>query len=270
MKEQKKQGTAKKKRGTLMFPIFLCVFVGGYLFFFTSNFWMPNHGSAKRETSLGTEITWNDRKVKVLRWEYSEEQKMMEVELSISNDKFDRVNTYKFSAKTSDGKILSVDPVIEDADWVIVRIKDVPKRFSEISLRMEIPDNADAGMAKMYTNTKAVSRVTTIEDKSKNGYLAARYRAEVADYREQIETLSQKISDNEDEMVSIQLEIRKMEDEKEYQTEEEISQTDSKISQAESNISSLEGKNEELEKQITEYSDRIDNLNEKLDDIPQK
>ena len=78
--------------------LFFCFFIRGYLLFFTSRYWMQTSGGAKRLSPLNQEIDWNDRKVRLLRWEYSPDQKLMEVELAITNTAFDGMDKYQYSA----------------------------------------------------------------------------------------------------------------------------------------------------------------------------
>jgi hypothetical protein len=39
----------------------LIAICGGYLFFFSSNLWIPHNASAKKQTPLNTSIDWEGR-----------------------------------------------------------------------------------------------------------------------------------------------------------------------------------------------------------------
>lgn len=263
----KQKVNVKNKNGTLMFRIFLFLFIGGYLFFFSSKLWMPTTGDAKRVTKIGQEMEWNDRKVKILRWDYSKDQNLMEVELSIVNKKFDGINTYQYTALKPDGTSLAVSVVLEEPDWVILQIKDVPKKFSELALRMEISNNEDAGMIRMYTNKNDVRMVSRIKAKDRNGYLQARYEEEISGYKDSISDLDQQIREEKEEIENIKEEIARLDSNREYQTEEENTQTDSLILEAESNRTSLEDKIKSQESEIEEYQERISKIKEKIESI---
>ena len=166
MKETKQEKT-KRKPKYLLFILFFFFFIGGYLFFFTSMYWMPDNGTAKRLTKLHEVIEWNQRDLSLLRWEYSEEQQLMEVELEIINKEFDPDNEYEFSAIESSGQRMKVEVVLKEPDWIILQIKDIPKRFREISLHMEMEHDENKGVVRLYTNRNDVKRVSDIHEKTR-------------------------------------------------------------------------------------------------------
>lgn len=86
-KGSKKPGRFRKAKGTYFFYIFIFFFIGGYALFFSSRGWMSTQSLAKKQTELHKEVEWENRKVRIIRWEYSEEQHLMEVELDITNTK---------------------------------------------------------------------------------------------------------------------------------------------------------------------------------------
>ena len=88
-KGSKKPGRFRKAKGTYFFYIFIFFFIGGYALFFSSRGWMSTQSLAKKQTELHKEVEWENRKVRIIRWEYSEEQHLMEVELDITNTKYD-------------------------------------------------------------------------------------------------------------------------------------------------------------------------------------
>ena len=65
----------KKNRDNIRFFIIIFFFVGGYIFFFSSQMWMPVTADASYITPVGSEKSWDDRKVIINRWEYSINQK---------------------------------------------------------------------------------------------------------------------------------------------------------------------------------------------------
>ena len=92
-----KKEKQRKKPKYMKFIMFIFFFIGGYTIYFTSTFWMPDTGIAKRKTELHREIEWNKRVVSLLRWEYSEKQNLMEIEIEVTNKEFDKKNNYEFS-----------------------------------------------------------------------------------------------------------------------------------------------------------------------------
>ncbi len=247
-----------QKKGNLHFFLILFIFIGGYLFFFTSNSWMPAGSSANALTPTGQENEWNGRTVSVIRWDYCENSGMMEVELAIRNTSYDGQNTYEYSALEKQGKNLSVKTVLEEADWVILQIADLPRRWSEISLRMDMKEDAESlGLLKLYTNVNDVHCVDRIVKKDRDGYLKARFETQIAAYKSAIESLQGEIQNLEKEMQEINSEIARLQESRQYQTEEQQTATDRAITEAESKYKSAETEISGKQAEIAEMNERI-------------
>ena len=65
----------KKRNRNIFFSIVLFLFIGGYTVFFTSRFWSGIPVQSGNATKIGTTVDWNDREVKLIRWEYSKRAK---------------------------------------------------------------------------------------------------------------------------------------------------------------------------------------------------
>ena len=244
--------------------IFLIVFFGGYTFFFTSKLWMPTAGDASRLTKLGQDIFWNDRTIRIIRWDYAEKQHTMEVELDISNSSFDGIESYRYTAlETNEGE-LPVTPIIEEMDWVILQIQDVPQKFAEISLRIEMPSDETAGMVRLYTNRNDVSHVNNLEVKDKAEYLAMRYENEIEGYKQNIEDFGDTIQKSEDRIRAIKKEIEQLKQKEEYQTDEQIKETEEIIGNAENKILEEESDIAVYQSNIEELYERIENLEKQI------
>lgn len=270
MEKSKKRRGEKRQHKNIFAMVFLLIFFGGYTFFFTSKFWMPTAGEAERYTKLHQDITWNDRAIRLVRWEYSQEQHLMEVELDISNQKFDGENTYRFTALETNAGPLKVKPILEEMDWVILQIEGIPEKFAEISLRMEMEDDEAVGVVKMYTNVNEVARVNAIEKKDRNGYLAQRYEQEILGYESEIREWNGKIVEAEDKISTIEQEIQEMKAKEEYQTDAQIEDTENMISEAQNEILATEEAIAEYEVDIKERQQRIQNVQLQLNELKQE
>ena len=164
----------KKRNRNIFFSIVLFLFIGGYTVFFTSRFWLRIPVQSGNATKIGTTVDWNDREVKLIRWEYSKQQNEMEVELDITNKRYDGINRYKFSAVDLNGNPLYVDKIIEEDDWIVLQIKDLPSRWSDISLRMDMPKEREDTTLKLYSSLQDVKKVGKIEKRSRTEYKVLR------------------------------------------------------------------------------------------------
>lgn len=97
-----------KHKKSIFFPTFIVIFIVGYAFFLTSKLWYPNGDDLVTATKLNTEKFFNGRTVKVMRWDYSKSQGLCEVELDISNQQYDGIDTYDYEAILPSGKELDI------------------------------------------------------------------------------------------------------------------------------------------------------------------
>lgn len=247
-----------QKKGNLRFILILFLFTGGYLFFFTSNAWMPAGSSANALTPPGQETEWNGRTVSVTRWDYCETSGTMEVELDIRNTSYDGRNIYEYSALEKLGGKLSVGVILEEEDWVILQITDLPKRWSEVSLRMDMKEQVEnMGLLKLYTNVNDVNRVSSIEERDRDGYLKVRFETKIQTYQNTIENLQAEIQNLENEKQEIRRETARLQEGRQYQTLEQQRATDQAVAEAESKYISAEAEIAQKQTEITEMNERI-------------
>ena len=247
----------KKNKESIRFLLIIFFFIGGYVFFFSSMYWMPASVDASYLTRVGKETTWNDRNVTITRWEYSEKQNLMEVELSVENKSYDGKNKYDFSAVDLRGRKLKAETVIEDADWIVLQLKEIPEKWSDVSLRMEIA-GADKERLKLYTNINEVAKVEKIETLSRSGYLKKRFEGEIENYQTSVSEKQKKIETLQGEIGEVRKEIERITESKLYQTDKQKQESDSLISDANSTISTKEKQIATLQSEIEEINKRIE------------
>lgn len=246
--------------------VLLAVFLGGYAFFFSSNLWMPPSGNATKQTPLNQKTEWEGRTVTLLRWEYAKEEHKMEVELEIANTSFDGIDTYTYHALDSSNRRLTVTPVLEDPDYVVLQLTNLSSRWSEVSLRMELPkeeQTEEASTLRMYTNVADVQRVESLPSLTRNGYLVKRVEGQIAAYEEEICRLTEESKNQKDYQENCEEEILRLTEGKKYQTEEEIEETDRLIQTARQKVKVSEENCKQIEKSITECREKIEKANEK-------
>ena len=246
----------KKNKESIRFFIIIFFFVGGYAFFFSSMYWMPASVDASYLTKVGIENTWNNRHITITRWDYSEEQGVMEVELSVENKSYDGKNTYDFSAVDLRGRKLTIDTQVTDTDWIVLQIKDIPNKWSDISLRMEVAGE-DKERLKLYTNINDVNKVKRIKSLNRIGYLQKRFESEICNYKKGVEHKQGEIKILNQEITEVKKEIERLTEAKLYQTEKQKQESDTLIADAQStifakekNINTLHGEIEEINRRI--------------------
>lgn len=242
------------------------IIILGYVFFFTSSFLFgQNHKYAY--TGLMQELTLNGRRIKITRWDYSAEQKLMEVELEINNDTYDNIDKYYYVAVTKPAGKIIVEPIIQDSNFVVLHLKNIPNDFTEISLRMKVADNSYTDILKMYNNIDKVSKVNDIQALTKDEYYINRLSRTIEDYNNQISECNKNIEEYKTQISTIEEKISILESDKKYQTEQEIKETDIKIANNNSNINNIKQLIELKEQSIKELEDKISKAIEKIESI---
>lgn len=264
LRESLRNLTNRKGTKNLFFTIFFFFFIGGYLFFFSSRYWMPTSGEAERYTQIGQETEWDDKEIQLIRWDYSQKQAIMEIELDLKDLTFRESHTYEFSAMETSHGPLEVSTVLQETNWIIVQIHNIPDRWAEISFRIETPDNEDAGTLRMYTNIADVHYVDRIETKDRQGYQEARLENEITMYENEIQNLQDQIKEEEDRIARIQKEIYDLQERRGYETQEQAEESEALIEEAQTQIQSSQETIEEYDSDINERKERIQNLKEQI------
>ena len=256
-------------RGTFYFITVFFLFIAGYLFFFTSNYWMPVTSSATAYTAMGKELSWNGKGVTLTRWDFCEKDHVMEVEIDIRNLAYDGQNKYLFSAQSRGGRQIAVTPVIEDGDWIILHLANIPERWSEILLRMDQKEYSDqtAGGLKLFTNINDVNRVDRIETKDWAGYRKQRFENQIILYQDQIAEYQQENTKCQNQIAEIKTEITRLAGIKKYQTVDEQAQTDQSIESARKEIAKKEQKILETQEEINQLTEKVSLIQKQMEEV---
>lgn len=255
-----------RNKDSIYFVIIIFLFIAGYAFFFTSRLWMPPGSDVRYLTNLNEDVNWGNRTIQIIRWDYCDESKTMEVELDVENSEFDGKNSYDFEALEYGGKELKIKKIVEEADWIVIQISELPKRWSEVSLRMFVA-GTDSDKLKLYTNIKAVNKVEQVVEKDINGYRVGRLEAEILNYQNEVADKNKEISELTAEIENIQAEISRLEESKTYQTEIQIEATNEKISDANTKLISNQEKIMDLQEEIEEINKRIEMVQLQINEV---
>lgn len=210
-------------------------------------------------------FNYEDAEISVNRWEYSEKQHIMEVQLDIKNNSLANNSIFTYDAVERSKGILTVEAVVDEQDFIVLRIKDIPDKWREISLRLQ--KNKSSDPLKLYTNKNSIDYVDSLKNLSELEYRILNIESIISGYQEDIVGLNKKIKKLQDNIDTIQNNISDLEKEKEYQTKQEQTNTDTLISAAESDISNYETEIQECKNTISEYTERIENAEQKKSDL---
>lgn len=237
MSENKKEVLEKEKiyhekRKTRM-PIYIviCVLLV-YVFFFTSKITIPQPITNETNvTILGKEEEFaNNRSVTLVSAEYSREQELIELVLSLKNDNYDNVNNYYYAltAVNERSSKIKIKEVFNEELFTVIRLYNVKKNYREIEFLLapkigEISDVTDDMTANIILNKYNVTSVNKIKtDKTKMDYLQDRLIGIVSQLEEKLHRQEENLEKLQIQKSSLEEEIINSEKEQKYMTEKEI------------------------------------------------
>lgn len=257
------------KRGkTVFIAVFLFIVGLSYIFFFSSKYILPNGTKYELTAMDSVSELAPDKTVTLLRWDYSEKQKLMEIELETDNQSFDGINTYSYSAvsRNAGTKSLKTETIVSTDTMQVVHILNVPSNFKEISFRM-VNSDGTGNIIKLYTNYLDVTHVDCIESRTETQYRIMRLQSDIKECEATIAELESENAELEKTNENIVKTNESLEADKRYQTDVQIAETDKKIQEnlrtSENNVKKIED-NKVLQQ---EQLDIIASIEEKISQL---
>ena len=244
---------------------FLVVLIAGYGFFFTSSLWGKQ--DVIQATPYAKVITDHDRDMTLDTWKYDEAQNLMEVQISIQNNAMDGYDKYTYKAIDREHGFLSVDPILETADLVVLQFHVQPS-WQSLSVQIYFPDEiADGDFRSFYMNRAAVQSVDKIETLTETGYRIEKYERDITYTEDAIKDAQAEIEDNNERIRTYEQEIQAIQNDLIYQTAREQENSQHLIDTATSNIEQLNRDNTSIEEEIKEDQEKIEMLKKRLNDL---
>lgn len=225
-----------------------------YLFFFTSNWWLPNNMNDEKQTPLNESVMVADHSYTVTRWTYSETESRMQVEIDLYNQAFDGINTYEYSCITRNGRNVTVQAAVETPTMLVLLLNDIPANYGAVSLRVTPEGLGMEARIRLYTNEQDVEQVEAISVfDTAEAYLQNRLEREIERLQQEREELSAQIE-------TLQTKIEECE-----WLSEQMRENLSELSV--SDAADLEERIKENEQKATDYSNQLTGLQESLFDL---
>ena len=248
------------------FPIwcFLFLLISGYTLFLTSTVWYPENQDYVAPTKYYEQHQVGVYQISVTDWKYSKKDHAMQIIFEKQNREILDEKLY-FGAMERTGGELEVKAVLDEPDYLILRIENIPENWKEISLRVGNTENEDS-MKKFYTNVNRVEETKKLALKDEKGYLMDRLLAQKRQADQELEEIQKKITkllqENED--------LSKKEEEikaKTYLTQAEQKKGEETLIRAENQILINQETIEHLEEEAVEKENDIDSLKMKIDEL---
>lgn len=257
-----------KRRNKRYFQRIMIALIAFYSIFFTSNIWLRSDYSNIDITPIGNVVTGNNREVTLISWNYCSDDKKMEILLGILNTSYDGNDTYTWTAEDRATGSLTVNPIIQTRNFVVLQLVNLPSRISVISLRMDNPDIKEFETLRIYGDPKRnITSVSSIQEKTENEYHVQQLQSEINIVTQNIENLQEEINTNQEKIQNLNYAIKEAENDLQYQTTSEIESTNQKISSLRSQKKGLADIIDNNKSKIQELQQKIENLNQEIKDI---
>ncbi|NCE98110.1 hypothetical protein [Emergencia sp. 1XD21-10] len=256
---QEKNQKMKRQGNRLLIGFFL-LFVFGYTFFFTSTLWLPVSYDNIQVTKVGSSIEANDRKVTLLSWTYDKERHEQEVILDIHNSATDGMDTYSFSVMDKNMGSAEVETVVCDKNFVVLKIKKLHPRWTELSLRIDAAagrEDTEFQRMRLYTSKKEVKVVEEIPSMTEQQYRKLACELRIGFYEKEIYALLEKNAEFDQNIRNAKTRIEDLKAEEKYQTNAEKMETLAQIQEIQAEITDNQSKKDKAAQEMQELKERI-------------
>lgn len=207
---------------------FFLIFVIGYSLFFTSKIWMPTK-KGNMDTHIGEIIEKNGHEVSILSWEYLEKNNEMEIYLYKNNKTADGIENFKYTAVDKNKGDIKSKTVYEDNELAVIHLINVPKRWKNISLRIDIKNNINKNtdnfetikLYKLKENVKKVSDRNAFKFKSEKEYKIRVCNLKIKIIYKKIDNIRKNNSKLNHQLEKCDDKILELEEKAKYMTDEE-------------------------------------------------
>lgn len=255
--------------GNLFYVILILVIGGGYLFFFNSKELFTQNKVTIQATSYNEGNAYKNRDFTLIRWDYSESDKICEIELDILNNNFDGENTYEAVAYVRSKGVeqeLQVEKVIEENTLLILQIKDIPDQYAELCLKVSLPGEEEEEPLKLYATRDSVEPISDLSKRTREEYQMNRLKLQIRLYEEDIVLCKDEIHTSNENIKACKEQIKELKAEMKYQPDRQKEDTQKVIDAAYTEISRLESEIEKMNTEIKEVNKSIKQIKTKLED----
>lgn len=254
-----------RNRKNIFMIVFMIIFVGGYILFFTSNLYVKD--STQYYTEIRTSTELYDRTFTLLAWHYCESQNQMEIMFTVQDMSYDGNKNYLVSAKDRSKGDLNAYVYLQNEELLIVKIDDLPKSYSDIYVQFMIDDDQKDSYIRFYTNSEAVDRVEAITDRQFYEYKIEQielnndfYYSEIDDYTAQKTKLEEEVKNANQTVDDLKSSVV-------YKTNAEITEIQSNIGSVMTDIANMENQIKTLDSEIAEKKSQIQNGLDQIEEI---
>ena len=272
-----------------------------YFIFFNANIILPDN-STVMNSSLDKEVNAGSIKLSINRWEYNENKKFMEIELSYkdSGDLFVTKLDFSAKAKVNVKKKLTVKTMLNTDNIYIIRIENIPENYEAIALKVIQNSSSDSNInidtstittddfssstvgndlsngsnnaiknvsTTLYCDYRKVKINNSLKSETQKYYLINITKTEINNIDKDVITINNKIKNNENLIVMANEKINNLNSQYKYEIKEEQDNTNQKINSYKAKITDNEQQNVNLQNTKSSLIEKTKKLEQKVNDI---
>jgi len=297
--------TSVKNNKSMFYYISFVFIIIMYFIFFNANSILPDN-STVMNSSLGKEVNAGSTKLSINRWEYDENKKFMEIELSYkdSGDYIEAKLNFAAKAKVDIKKKLNVKTMLNTDNIYIVRIENIPENYGAIALKVSqnSSSNSDVNIdtshittddfssstvsnnlsndnneaitnnsTTLYCDYRKVKINNNIKEETQKYYLINITKTEISNINKDVITINNRVKSNENLINMANEKINSLNSqykyENKYEIKEEQTNTNQKINSYKAKIADNQHQNANLQLTKSSLIEKIDKLEQKVKDI---
>lgn len=245
-----KKNQSHKKKKTILF-----LFVGTYLFFFTSKLWFPvqEQSSAPKPWTV---YSLGVHQATLVRYDYCEKQKRIEIEFDLSESEYEE-GYYRY-AVTENGKELPSEVVYESDSSLIINITGIKRSTDDIYFSLGfMRDEDDFDQIKFTYPINSLRRVSDLTPKTAIEYQIQRIEITIDLDKKEIKALEKDNQKQQELIDGITKRNQELSNNLEYKTEDQKAEVEEQI---QNNVEQKDN----AAKQIAENNAQILSLREEI------
>ena len=253
IKEKIKTDEKRRQRSDRNLRIFMCIFLIGYIFFYTSNYTFPKVYKTRELTIAGDSVEFDNLTLTLDTWDYSPKDKMFEIVFDVDNLNVTEKTKWNFTCRSGDNILPTVVHRDIEGNILVIRTKKVPSRFTDISLMIR----CNGSSSSIYSQDRVMHKVNKISNRSDKDYRIYASRCRIKGYEYKVGKKDAAAKKTQQKITLAKKKINALKRDMKYQTADEQERTTGKIQDVEAEIINLGKDKENYESEKQEYIERI-------------
>lgn len=261
------------KNNSMYYYSFLFVVMVLLIFFLTSRLFLPDD-TALKNSEIGKTYDINSAtNITLEEWTYSNQNKMMFINLTLNNQflTYDYELIFEAVSRQDPFKKLDLKVVYNDKTNYFIAIENVPENYKAISIKVmqKSKINNSTSEIKLYQDYRKMKVDNNEQIKTTNEYAIISVTNEIEKNKQKQNELSTENEILKQQILNIDNIILELQTEKKYQTIDEMKKTDDLIISKESEKISTQKKIDENTNSFLSVGEKLDKLSEKLSEFEQ-